>query len=380
MNIGKLIAFFLILIGNSQEVVSQEALLSIQQFLDNEETKRFDFQYGEQGVNYIKRSGYHTVSELRITYNLKGQIHKIGIGSAPLAPTDYQLEVFYQNGLMDSIACNLSSCNGYWTFDYTEEGEVLREYWKTNVNTPFLAWREESSYVDGKLDRKKITEYWSAIEDDYQIEVHEFEYFEDGKLKTIYDSEFGGHGYSKIHFDYNEDQFVTLRTEYYTGGDYTNSEYDFTPFTFDIPQKEVAHPFDVLNFLEGIQFPFSLNRIKVAMLAWEQENHILEKIEGVDALYFDHTQSTLLTYGDIVSSDKEISSNEQFIVTPNPCTDRFSVQSAAEITKLKLFDIQGRIIQKVARNEMNIDNLPNGAYFLEIISTNGVSHQRIVKH
>lgn len=70
-------------------------------------------------------------------------------------------------------------------------------------------------------------------------------------------------------------------------------------------------------------------------------------------------------------------------VYPNPATDKIFVEAASKITKLELRAIDGKMLMTKTPNTMktivNINNLPNGIYFLSLSSERGVVNKKIIK-
>jgi hypothetical protein len=99
-----------------------------------------------------------------------------------------------------------------------------------------------------------------------------------------------------------------------------------------------------------------------------------------------NTNNGFKLYIDDISVTKEdpasvsVISQTQVAVYPNPTSDLVYIQAEAEITKIILSDLSGKLIQD---NELStvvkLTDLPNGIYLLSISTTQGSITKRIVK-
>ena len=53
------------------------------------------------------------------------------------------------------------------------------------------------------------------------------------------------------------------------------------------------------------------------------------------------------------------------MVYPNPAHDLLIVQGV-EAQPLRIFDLQGRIVKEATTNEVNVSDLANGTYLLQV--------------
>ena len=69
-----------------------------------------------------------------------------------------------------------------------------------------------------------------------------------------------------------------------------------------------------------------------------------------------------------------------FFVYPNPCKNTFSISSAIPLTEIRLFDNTGNCVkeQMIENKPINIFDLANGIYFLEVSSEQGTTRKKIV--
>jgi hypothetical protein len=90
-----------------------------------------------------------------------------------------------------------------------------------------------------------------------------------------------------------------------------------------------------------------------------------------------------MTSKETVVSRKEFPSDSDLTIYPNPVHDILIVEADIEIRSLKLFDIQGRLLQTIEINglsgEVDIGHFRKGTYILEITSSDKTYTRLIVK-
>jgi len=102
---------------------------------------------------------------------------------------------------------------------------------------------------------------------------------------------------------------------------------------------------------------------------------------GEEYLSLDFDNGYVLNYRNfpLAISDQNIT---QFKIYPNPLTNTLFINSEnTQIEKIKVFSINGQQLIEVSRNANSIDvsNLSEGLYFLEIFSSEGKSVQKFIK-
>lgn len=82
------------------------------------------------------------------------------------------------------------------------------------------------------------------------------------------------------------------------------------------------------------------------------------------------------------SSGMKQSDNFRFSVYPNPATDKFFINTRDEST-LKIYDTAGKKVKEqklqVSKTEIDVRDLPEGIYFLEISDYSGAAHHVFIK-
>lgn len=77
----------------------------------------------------------------------------------------------------------------------------------------------------------------------------------------------------------------------------------------------------------------------------------------------------------------QIKNNSKISVFPNPVTNYFSINSSEKINKIKLTDYTGKIIKilQPSINNVDVSDLKNGYYFLQIQTDNLIYTEKIIK-
>jgi hypothetical protein len=83
---------------------------------------------------------------------------------------------------------------------------------------------------------------------------------------------------------------------------------------------------------------------------------------------------------------QDVSSSAAFSIYPNPANDVLHIASDTELNSARVFDVAGKLVMEVHiggafSNAMDISNLNNGVYFLEIETVSGESNSsKIIKN
>lgn len=115
------------------------------------------------------------------------------------------------------------------------------------------------------------------------------------------------------------------------------------------------------------------------------------QITGVSTNIFYHTSyyyldDILITPCDSLSGLNEIDGNFNLNVVPNPFHNQFTIKAGNEIIyQALLFSVSGSILFKELNinsrvKTIELENLPNGIYFLELITTKKKYHFKLIKN
>jgi len=70
----------------------------------------------------------------------------------------------------------------------------------------------------------------------------------------------------------------------------------------------------------------------------------------------------------------------EFVLYPNPTRESFFIQSAEAILNLKIYSLQGRLIRELAAtSHVNVSDLTDGMYFIEVTTPSGTGLQKFIK-
>jgi hypothetical protein len=79
----------------------------------------------------------------------------------------------------------------------------------------------------------------------------------------------------------------------------------------------------------------------------------------------------------------EIEISNNISVSPNPTSDIVNIYSPNDISKIEVFDLEGRIINRVEVNSnlysIDFGNYANGIYLLKINQNNKIIIRKIIK-
>lgn len=80
-------------------------------------------------------------------------------------------------------------------------------------------------------------------------------------------------------------------------------------------------------------------------------------------------------------SDIQDIENEDFVIYPNPASDRLFIQSAKTINRVEIYNLQAVLIDVIEHNtnEISVSNLKPGMYILRLTTETGISVYRFIK-
>ena len=74
---------------------------------------------------------------------------------------------------------------------------------------------------------------------------------------------------------------------------------------------------------------------------------------------------------------KQISNTNTIKIYPNPANNKITID-ANDILDVKLFDVLGKQITSTKTNEVDVSNLPNGVYFIQVQTKQGTTTQKVI--
>ena len=69
---------------------------------------------------------------------------------------------------------------------------------------------------------------------------------------------------------------------------------------------------------------------------------------------------------------------ENILLYPNPAHDRFYVRGTQPIKQLMLYDMSGKLMASTDQNQMAVDHLASGVYFVQIVTQATSEVKRLV--
>ena len=95
-------------------------------------------------------------------------------------------------------------------------------------------------------------------------------------------------------------------------------------------------------------------------------------------------RSSALAVAASVTLNDMIFEGNNFLVYPNPFDDKINISSSEEIQSIKMFNLLGRKIKEENRIDstefiLNLENIPQTVYILEITTDNGKQRVKVIK-
>lgn len=280
------------------------------------------------------------------------------------------------NGQAIFIKTVKQNSNGYYSNKHIEDSSLCA-YYNYNNGNYHQAWIDDEETMKYKYDivlRQGIagigiwalgyddgyTEMWDLIENKFSncAEVPaNYDFFDmGGPLRTHYDRE-----------DYT---YTIAPTNYIS-----NLTLSFTSF-------ELEAGYDSLWIYDGTD----INAPLIGGYSGTTSPGVINASGGALTIKF-HSDGATVKQGwnahwqcntsNIVSNE-----NEELDIYPNPAKDIVKIKSSAIPSSIKLFSMQGKLIKHIKNfDKIDISNLKNGFYLLEVSFSNSVSTKKInVQH
>ncbi len=145
----------------------------------------------------------------------------------------------------------------------------------------------------------------------------------------------------------------------------------------------------IVEFIfEGIQLPFddANNDGYIAFkIKTKPTLKIGDELKNKANIYFDYnfpivTNEAKSVISNIVSTSN-FDINDDIVIYPNPAGDYINIGSAADVIKVNIYDLAGRLLQSssVVNNQVHIKSLGTGTYLVKIFAKDGVSVKKMEK-
>lgn len=95
-----------------------------------------------------------------------------------------------------------------------------------------------------------------------------------------------------------------------------------------------------------------------------------------DDIFYIGMDDVTVTKGTLSISENE---KNNLLIYPNPATDWVKVQGINHIERIRIFDLQGKLIRETKEKELNISDLNSGTYLINIYSGKEVISRKFIK-
>lgn len=166
---------------------------------------------------------------------------------------------------------------------------------------------------------------------------------------------------------------------------------DFDPSSIQI--LNISHPAEIIVqdnlaqfYFQDIQLDSGGHGNILLKMKTDSELTFTDNVEAQANIYFDYNfpveTNEAITSFRILGVEEHDSSN--IVLFPNPTDGLVNIQSAAIIKNIRIYDLQGRLMESFQPNsqatKLNITNLNTGVYFLSIETEIGTSNKKFIKH
>ncbi|MBL0911883.1 MAG: T9SS type A sorting domain-containing protein [Bacteroidia bacterium] len=168
-----------------------------------------------------------------------------------------------------------------------------------------------------------------------------------------------------------------------------DADFDLGMYVWNLPGPEFI---DVRHCL-GFDMSLMNNRDSIAIYtstdgqtltadrSWEKWQNKWNTIDNAWGLNID---LAIFPVYDIANASLEEANSLPFHIYPNPTTDRITVHADFMLASMRVMDLNGKtlLVQKGAQNSLNVAQLAEGIYILNLESTAGARHfvRFVVKH
>ena len=168
--------------------------------------------------------------------------------------------------------------------------------------------------------------------------------------------------------------------------------------TFDISTLQITDAsHEAWSRIKGNEVEFIFDNIQLPFEDGYNDGYVVFKIKTRPTLdighelqneaniYFDYNLPILTNRTNTVVTIPDATNNvlkENVVdVFPNPVSDVIRFLSTEQIIKVEIFDISGRVVQisSVRNNEVNVETLKSGTYFLKLLKKEGTVNCKVVK-
>ena len=190
----------------------------------------------------------------------------------------------------------------------------------------------------------------------------------DGILNFIFNTQYNNNPYS-ICFQPNGKPIIVASTRVQSTA--SNSNIALTRLNLDGTTDTTFGTNGIT--LVGLNTP-NLNK------SWSVLNYINGKVY---TLIFNGTSIGLYRFNTgIILSNTSFSNAEKITIVPNPTSNYLNIDSEKEIKSINVIDVAGRVtsIKNFTNNKIDVSNLSNGIYFIEVQTNDGAFKSKFIKN
>lgn len=139
----------------------------------------------------------------------------------------------------------------------------------------------------------------------------------------------------------------------------------------------VADFTDTLKAVVNEDIYWTNHSVNLSELGYNGQNvHIAFVLRTLDGFKFYMDSLKVVEQDPVGVAGKEM---VEFQLYPNPATETITFTTEANVQQAIIRDINGAIVMRSTEQEIDVRNLANGMYFLELVHSNGTVSKRFIK-
>ena len=244
------------------------------------------------------------------------------------------------------------------TWEY-EDGKLINDIYYYRGETDWLPLtRNDYTYNADGLCQQQLQSQWEGT----WIESYKTEYEYDEAGNRVLQT-------SSTHYDL-DDWLYIYQTQYSydsNGNVIASADYYYNETDWEL-ESSMTYVYDLT---------VSVETTAGIMMVWDEELPIHNKLLSQQLRAYGDEWTTTYYYSDCVGLVEQPECTVQ--LWPNPASEMVHIEGL-EPAEIQIFNNLGQLVKTIhGSNEINISNLPNGLYLLEIIGQNGVVTKQIIK-
>lgn len=187
--------------------------------------------------------------------------------------------------------------------------------------------------------------------------------------------------------------------------DYTLMTYNYN--SFNNPVSAIEQIWNNNNWEDDLKYTYSYdennNLIELLILYWYNNNWVnswqntstfspdnfmlsdVIKVWTYDGTTIEYGDSTYIHFHTILNEDEWIVNGNNVIVFPNPCSEKFTIESNLIFDSIEIYNIYGELVYAIPSSnaklsmDINIVERPNGIYFVKLLVGTKTITKKIIK-